>query len=47
MITKKVIKKELQNALKALSDTFIHLIILDDGKIVVKDTKISVTMESK
>jgi hypothetical protein len=47
MITKKITKKELQNSLKALSDNFIYLVILDDGKIILKDSKISVTMESK
>lgn len=47
MITKKLTKKELQNALKALSDNYIYMVITDDNKIILKDSKITVTMESK
>lgn len=47
MITKKLSKRELANALKALNDAYIYITFMDDKQVIIKDRYTNVTIQSK
>ena len=45
MHTKKVSKKDVLGAIKAMHDNYIYITFMDENKIWIKDSKISITLD--